>query len=426
MKARNILAALLLMVAGLQTADAQGFRVYQSDGTELQFSLKTDSIVFDNGLSGDEVFGPFTPVNLCIAKTWYKSKTETITFNADGTTDYMEGATYKFFPYQGNVVFYNASGAPMSVLKVYEVTAEKMILSSPDGSDLGVWSSTKPVQLVTSITLSETSIALQPDESKRLTATVLPADADNPTVVWGSSDEAVAEVNSTGRVTANAYGTCTITCAATDGSGVKAECQVTVKKPDTMEYVDLGLPSGTKWATCNVGASKPEEYGDYFAWGETTSKSTYNWSTYKWCNGSSTTMTKYCTQSEYGYNGFTDNLTELQPEDDAATANWGSGWKMPSYDQIEELLNSIYTTTEWTQLNGVYGRKVTSKSNGNSIFLPAAGELGLAGSNGYYWSSSLSPDYDNNAYYLDFNSGNWNWGYSGRYYGQSVRAVRVQ
>ena len=228
MKRLNLLAALLLMVAGVQTAWGQGFRVYQSDGTELRFSLKTDSIVFDNGLSGDEVFGPFTPVNLCIAKTWYKSKNETLTFYADGTMDAMPGFTYKFFPYQGNILIFNASGAPFYIYKVYELTAEKMILSSPDGSDLGVWSSTKPVQLVTSIVLSETSITLQPDETKRLTATVLPADANNPTVVWESSNEAVAEVNNSGRVTANAAGTCVITCSATDGSGVKAECQVKV------------------------------------------------------------------------------------------------------------------------------------------------------------------------------------------------------
>ncbi len=228
MRKKNLLAALLLLVAGLQTAWGQGFRVYKSDGTIAQFSLRTDSIVFYDGIGSDEDFGPFTPVNQPIVGTWYQSKSETVTFNEDGTTDYMAGATYKFFPYQGNIVFFNASDAPINILKVYEVTAGKMIVSSPDGSNLSVWSSTQPVQLVTGITLSETAITLQPDESKRLTATVEPADADNPAVTWESSDDAVAEVNSSGRVTANADGTCTITCSATDGSGVKAECQVTV------------------------------------------------------------------------------------------------------------------------------------------------------------------------------------------------------
>ena len=87
------------------------------------------------------------------------------------------------------------------------------------------------------------------------------------------------------------------------------------------EWVDLGLPSGTLWATCNVGANAPEEYGDYFAWGETAPKDYYDWSTYKWCKGSYNTMTKYCTNSSYGYNGFTDGKTELDPEDDAAWFN---------------------------------------------------------------------------------------------------------
>ena len=141
-------------------------------------------------------------------------------------------------------------------------------------------------------------------------------------------------------------------------------------------------------------------------------------------------MTKYCTQSEYGNNGFTDGLTELLAEDDAATANWGSEWQMPSDDQIRELINSSYTTTEWTTQNGVNGYKITSKSNGNSIFLPAAGsrwgdELDSAGSIGYYWSCSLRPSYASYACYLNFYSGYRNWHGCYRYCGQSVRPVRV-
>ena len=157
------------------------------------------------------------------------------------------------------------------------------------------------------------------------------------------------------------------------------------------DYVDLGLPSGTLWATCNVGADNPEDYGDYFAWGETQPKDTYNWSTYQYCNGSSSTLTKYCNNSSYGYNGFTDNLTTLLPEDDAVTANWGADWRMPTKEEWQELYQN--TTHTWTTQNGVNGRLFTA-SNGNSLFLPAAGyrnysNLGNAGSYGYYWSSSL-------------------------------------
>ena len=416
MKAKSILATLLLLVAGLQTAWGQGFRVYKSDGTVAQFSLRTDSIVFYDGIGTDEDFGPFTPVNQCIVGTWYKSKSEMVTFGEDGTTDYMEGATYKFFPYQGNVVFYNASGAPMSVLKVYELTAEQMIVDT--GDHLSVWSRTQPVQLVEFIMLSETSITLQPEETMRLTATVEPADADNPEVTWTSSDDAVATVINNGLVVAVADGTCTITCSATDGSGVKAECQVTVGgvTPDEHEYVDLGLPSGTLWATCNVGASSPEEYGDYFAWGETAPKDYFEGSTYFDTDDDGDTFKKY------NNNG---GLTELLPEDDAATKNWGSPWHMPTYEQIEELLDNC--TREWTTQGGVNGTLVTGP-NGNTIFLPAAGRrwdggLYHAGSYGGSWSSSLLAG-GSRACYLYFDSGGWDWYYYGRYYGQSVRAVR--
>jgi hypothetical protein len=174
-----------------------------------------------------------------------------------------------------------------------------------------------------------------------------------------------------------------------------------------------------------VGADNPEDYGDYFAWGETQPKDTYNWSTYQYCNGSNTTLTKYCNNSNYGYNGFTDNLTTLLPEDDAAAANWGGNWRMPTQEEFQELYNN--TTVTWTQQNGVNGRLFTA-SNGNSLFLPAAGgrwdgELDNAGSNGLYWSSSLGTDYPYDAWSLLFGSGDTGvYGYY-RYYGFSVRPV---
>ena len=200
------------------------------------------------------------------------------------------------------------------------------------------------------------------------------------------------------------------------------------------EYVDLGLPSGTLWATCNVGASSPEEYGDYFAWGETngynSGKTYFDWSTYMYCKGSENTLTKYCYTSNYGYNDFRDTLTELLPEDDAATANWGSDWQIPSFDQIKELYNSSYTTMEWTNLNGVYGRKITSKSNGNAIFLPAAGRFwnanfSFVGSYGEYWSRTLDTSSSRYAYILGFSSSAIDMWDSSRSSGHTVRPVRV-
>ena len=191
------------------------------------------------------------------------------------------------------------------------------------------------------------------------------------------------------------------------------------------EYVDLGLPSGLLWATCNVGADNPEDYGDYFAWGETTTKSDYSWSTYQYCNGSYYTMTKYCTNADYGNNGFVDNQTTLFPEDDAATANWGEGWRMPTYDNWVELYQN--TTVTWTTQNGVNGRLFTA-TNGNSLFLPAAGYRGnsslySAGSYGNYWSSSLRTDYPNGAWYFYFSSDDYGMYDGGRYRGFTVRPV---
>ena len=225
-------------------------------------------------------------------------------------------------------------------------------------------------------------------------------------------------------------GTCTGTCGAVpaiyDNGYLTAGISVVISPTDSHEYVDLGLPSGLLWATCNVGADSPEDYGDYFAWGETQPKDTYNWSTYQYCNGSYNTLTKYCNNSSYGYNGFTDNLTTLLPEDDAATANWGGNWRMPTKEEWEELYNN--TTVTWTTQNDVNGRLFTA-SNGNSLFLPAAGypwndELYDAGSYGYYWSSSLYTGRPYGAWHFYFGSGYAGVEYSSRGDGLSVRAVR--
>ena len=183
------------------------------------------------------------------------------------------------------------------------------------------------------------------------------------------------------------------------------------------------MPSGLLWATCNVGANNPWEYGGYYAWGETEEMSYYDWSAYKWCNGSYDTMTKYCTDSYYGT---VDNKTVLDPDDDVAHVKWGGSWRMPTKAEQDELRTKC--TWIWTTQNGVSGYKVTSKTNGNSIFLPAAGSrygtyLNDSGSYGYYWSSSLYDDNSYNACNLFFNSGLYDWDSYGLYDGLSVRPV---
>ena len=176
--------------------------------------------------------------------------------------------------------------------------------------------------------------------------------------------------------------------------------------------IDLGLPSGTKWACCNVGADKPEEYGGYYAWGETEAKTTYSEDTYShYQNGSCVDLGSDIAGTEY----------------DVAHVKWGGSWVMPSKEQQDELRDNC--AYEWTTVNGVKGGRFTSKKNGKSIFLPAAGyrnysDLNGAGSGGDYWSSSQNPSYADYACSLRFgSSGAGTDGIGDRYGGQSVRPV---
>ena len=166
------------------------------------------------------------------------------------------------------------------------------------------------------------------------------------------------------------------------------------------EFVDLGLPSGLKWAAYNVGAESPEQSGDYFAWGEVEPKSYYFWNTYKYSGDKDSTFTKYCTDTICGLNGFVDNKLQLDIEDDAAHVNWGGNWRMPTADELDDLRYSC--TWKWTTKNGVAGLLGTSRVEGytdRTIFFPAAGyyfenqlEFNTALGDGLYWSKSAYDD----------------------------------
>lgn len=205
------------------------------------------------------------------------------------------------------------------------------------------------------------------------------------------------------------------------------------------EWVDLGLPSGLKWATCNLGASSPEEYGDYFSWGETRPKIDFLWENYRFrisgISSFTVTFSKYNTDSEYGT---VDNKTQLDLSDDAARVIWGGRWRIPTKGELDELLN--HCTWTWTTQGGNNGFRVESKTNGNSIFLPAGGggngpdlsaEVGgndptnlyNVGSEGYYWSSSLVVDTPYFAWYLVLDSFGPGLFDNNRYFGFSIRPV---
>lgn len=207
--------------------------------------------------------------------------------------------------------------------------------------------------------------------------------------------------------------------------------------PADVQAVDLGLPSGLKWASCNVGATTPEESGGHYAWGEVLPKQDYHWATYKYAAGAYNKLFKYCDKVQYSNSGYIDNRTTLELRDDAAHVNWGGNWRMPTNAEWKELIENC--TWTWTTQNGVNGCRVTSKTNSNSIFLPAApqatfGNIYLRHDNndkwGYYWSSSLvhnSPYKGvgpNCAYGAYFNSDHMGYGsHNARNYGQSVRPV---
>ena len=281
------------------------------------------------------------------------------------------------------------------------------------------------VSLVTDICLSQETLELKVGETGHLTPVVYPVDADDKTVEWSSGTPSVASVGANGLVTAVSAGTSIITALATDGSGVKAECQVTVTKdggdtgfltcPDDHHphAIDLGLPSGTKWCCCNVGANTPDGYGGYYAWGETSEKSVYNWETYA-----------YGYYGSDGYYHWTNIGSDISGTSyDVARVRMGEPWRMPSHEQQVEII--INCSRQWTQQNGVKGILVTGR-NGGQIFLPAAGYrcydgLDYAGS-GFYRSGSHNPS--GGAYDMSFTSGDWRWEGFDRSYGLSVRAVR--
>ena len=254
---------------------------------------------------------------------------------------------------------------------------------------------------VESVTLEPTELRLNEGETHTLTATVLPEDATDKGIKWSSADTDIATVDGTGLVTAVSAGETTITVTTDDG-GKTATCMVTVSKGH--DSVDLGL--SVKWATCNIGAENPWEYGDYFAWGETEPKEEYSMA-------NNTTFEK--TISDISGN----------PEYDAAAANWGGTWRMPTKAEMQELIDECEWT--WTELEGEAGYNITGPS-GQSIFMPASGYINSKTSYdteryGYYWTSNPDEYSTTMSSYLSFSSFGHRIDLVGRYFGLSIRPV---
>lgn len=256
----------------------------------------------------------------------------------------------------------------------------------------------------TNVSLNNTSLSLIVGETALLTATVTitPDKVSDKTVTWTTSNEDVATVDQDGIVTGVSKGAATIYATANDGSGVSASCAVRVKNPKNpcpSGAVDLGL--SVYWATRNLGADSPEDYGDYYAWGEIVgrySATNFGWGGYKFGTSSSGPFSKYNTNSSYGP---VDNKTVLDAEDDAAHMNLGGYWRIPSSDEWEELL----TQCTWEE-NNTNKYKVIGP-NGNSIYLPCLGlyknqstGVVFVGWEGFYWSSTLNSSNPAQAKYM--------------------------
>lgn len=344
-------------------------------------------------------------------------------------------------------VTWSTSDASVATVDNGVVTAIKLgsaTITAKAGDKKATCTITVEATPVTSITLDKTSASLKVGETVTFVATVKPDDATDKMVTWSTSDASVATVDQNGKVTALSKGKTTIMSIAHDGSGYSASCSVIVSSPCPIGAVDLGMTTSEGynlyWATCNVCetgfVSSPEEVGDYYAWGEVEpyyssqdpltwkdGKTGYIWDSYKWCNGREDSLTKYNTSA---WRGTVDNKTVLEAEDDVVHVKLGGSWRMPTVAEWTELRENC--TWTWTTQNGVNGRLVTSNKNGNSIFLPAAGTwVGPvfygAGSNGYYWSSSLSTDASDSALDVNFNSSYVSWSNPIRCAGRSVRPV---
>ena len=251
---------------------------------------------------------------------------------------------------------------------------------------------------VESITLERSQLSIYPGLNFNLEAIVLPENATNRIISWSSSDESVATVDPWGGIRAVALGTATITAATLDGK--TATCQVTVNNPVTTlatpAAVDLGL--SVKWASFNLGATRPEESGNYYSWGETEPKTVFTGDTYKWYDPDSYKLTKYNNDSDYGP---VDDLYLLETDDDVAHVKLGGDWRIPSAAEMQELFATRYNDGyqwQYKSVNGIPGFEIVCLANHNSIFLPLSGNISYEdlSRDASYWTTSLG-DYPTSA-----------------------------
>ena len=352
-----------------------------------------------------------------------------------GTTDVTETLTATVTPFDASntsVTWTSSNTSVATVSNIGMVTGKArgtatIMVTANDGNGAQAICEVEVKQYVTEITLDKTSLTLVIGANAVLSVTsILPENANDMTYSWSSSDDNIATVDNNGMVTARAKGNAIIKAMANDGSEISASCSLVVfARPDAIDMGTEVNGKKIKWASHNIGASSPEEYGSYYAWGETETKSDYSWSTYKFGTSSSGPFSKYNTINSYG---IVDNKTVLDLEDDIANVKLGDNWRIPTEEDWAELKTKC--TWSWTGNYNGTGAKgiIVTATNGNSIFLPAAGfwsnsSLKLSGSRGYYWSSAIYFEQTYNAWYLIFDSGDTVLGGMWRCFGHSIRPV---
>ena len=352
----------------------------------------------------EQLIATLRPEDASAVITWTSSN-EDVALVSNGSTP---GADGSIMP-AGTVIAKNKEGQSVITASVGSLSASCTVTVSSG--------SVVPVE---SISLNKTELTLQVGESFQLVATLTPQNATTQQVSWSmTARSSQLSMTTDGlKCVIGALAECEATITVRSGdnpSQLYATCKVTVTggggSGSGDEAVDLGLPSGKKWRSMNVGASKPEDYGDYFAWGETGTKTSYTWSNYK-----------FGSYDEYG-EGAGKKGSVLLPEDDAATKNVGSEWRTPKMSEWKELKEKC--TWTWTTRNGVKGMQVKG-SNGNSIFLPAGGNYGSSktyvGTQGHYWSASYYSD--DWAQDVEFKSDDVNYGLVDRSVGRSIRPIK--
>ena len=351
-----------------------------------------------------------------------ESETLTATVKPDDATD-------------KNVVWSSADNSIATVDKgkVFAISYGETIVYASCGGKVAECSVVvvKKVIHVSSISLSKNqALIFVGDSPLEMIATVLPDEATDKSIEWISTDESVVTVVD-GLVTAVSQGEADIYAKALDGSGItSSKCHIqTIKEPEGAVFLGTYTSEGNPlfWATCNLGASSPEDYGDYFAWGEKEPKQQYLTGNYAYGNGEKGPFSKYNTLEKFGE---VDNLTKLELEDDAAHVILGGKWRMPSKAEINDLRANC--KWEWTSQGGVPGCRVTGKAEGvenRSIFLPYAGyktsEVHNAGTygQGHYWSSSLHSNAPDFSWDLYITQGVKDSNFHARWQGQSIRPV---